>query len=201
MKGSLAKKFEYLNNPDYTKCFTWINRYLISYTLFPLLENLENIQKVIAESEATSSLRYLQGGYNDIKIVKKDGYWNYDKSEFDRVAPLLDDDDALEAIWKKEYSLTAITAADQFKSYEDLERRMNYVLGLGKTSSPTQSRAVMEQEDELDSYTQSPSREERVMEELEESYSRAKSPSLPKISQEDDDEDDALSYFQKLAED
>jgi hypothetical protein len=59
----------------------------------------------------------------------------------------------------------------------------------------------MEQEDELESYTQSPSREERVMEELEESYSRAKSPSLPKISQDDDDDDDALSYFQKLAED
>ena len=37
-------------------------------------------------------------------------------------APLLEDDDALEAIWKKEYSLAAVTAADQFKSYEDLER-------------------------------------------------------------------------------
>jgi hypothetical protein len=61
---------------------------------------------------------------------------------------------------------------------------------------------VVEQEDELESYTQTSSREERVMEELEESYSRAKSPSLPKISQDDDDDeaDDALQYFQRLAE-
>ena len=39
-----------------------------------------------------------------LKIRKVDGYWNYDKSEFDSAEPLLDDDDALEAIWKKEYS-------------------------------------------------------------------------------------------------
>ena len=162
---------------------------------------LNAMQPEFDDEDPINPFDFWQGANFKLKIVKKDGYWNYDKSEFDRVAPLLDDDDALEALWKKEYSLTAITAADQFKSYEDLERRMNYVLGLSKTSSPAQSRAVMEQEDELESYTQSPSREERVMEELEESYSRAKSPSLPKISQDDDDDDDALSYFQKLAED
>ena len=53
------------------------------------------------------------------------------------MAPLLDDDDALEAIWKKCYSLTATTASDQFKSYEELENRMNIVLGLN--ISPTRS--------------------------------------------------------------
>jgi hypothetical protein len=163
---------------------------------------LNAMQPEFDDEDPINPFDFWQGANFKLKIVKKDGYWNYDKSEFDRVAPLLDDDDALEAIWKKEYSLAAITAADQFKSYEDLERRMNYVLGLSKTSSPTQSRAVVEQEDELESYTQTSSREERVMEELEESYSRAKSPSLPKISQDDDDDDDsALSYFQKLAED
>jgi hypothetical protein len=161
---------------------------------------LNAMQPEFDDEDPINPFDFWQGANFKLKIVKKDGYWNYDKSEFDRVAPLLDDDDALEALWKKEYSLTAITAADQFKSYEDLERRMNYVLGLSKTSSSTQSRVVIEQEDELESYTQSSSREERVMEELEESYSRAKSPSLPKISQDDEDDDDALQYFQRLAE-
>jgi len=37
--------------------------------------------------------------------------------------------------------------------------------------------------------------------ELEESYARSKTPSLPVVTKEvDEDEDDALSYFQKLAE-
>jgi hypothetical protein len=162
---------------------------------------LNAMQPEFDDEDPINPFDFWQGANFKIKIVKKDGYWNYDKSEFDRVAPLLDDDDALEAIWKKEYSLSAITAPDQFKSYEDLEKRMNYVLGVGGTNTSTQSRAVAEQEEEYDSYMPTQSRETKVMEELEESYNRSKSPSLPKITSDDEDEDDALSYFQKLAED
>ena len=162
---------------------------------------LNAMQPEFEDETPINPFDFWQGANFKLKIVKKDGYWNYDKSEFDRVAPLLDDDDALEAVWKKQYSLTAITAPDQFKSYDELERRMNYVLGLGGTTSPTRSRAVVEQEDVLEEYEQSPSTQDRVVEELEQSYARSKSPSLPKITQEDEDEDDALSYFQRLAED
>jgi len=162
---------------------------------------LNAMQPEFDDEDPINPFDFWQGANFKIKIVKKDGYWNYDKSEFDRVAPLLDDDDALEALWKKEYSLSAITAPDQFKSYEDLEKRMNYVLGVGGTNTSTQSRAVAEQEEEYDSYMPTQSRETKVMEELEESYNRSKSPSLPKITSDDEDEDDALSYFQKLAED
>lgn len=160
---------------------------------------MEAMQPEFEDETPINPFDFWQGANFKLKIVKKDGYWNYDKSEFDRVAPLLDDDDALEAIWKKCYSLTATTASDQFKSYEELENRMNIVLGLN--ISPTRSRAVMEQEDEYESYSQTPTIENRVVEELEKSYVRSKSPSLPKISSEDDsDEDDALAYFSKLAE-
>ena len=161
---------------------------------------LNAMQPEFDDEDPINPFDFWQGANFKIKIVKKDGYWNYDKSEFDRVGPLLDDDDAMEAIWKKEYSLAAITAPDQFKSYEELEKRMNYVLGLGSTTSPTRSRAVIEQEDELEDFSQTPSVQDRVVEELEQSYARSKTPSLPKITQEDEDEDDALSYFQKLAE-
>ena len=161
----------------------------------------EAMQPEFEDETPIDPFDFWQGANFKIKIVKKDGYWNYDKSEFDRVAPLLEDDDALEAIWKKEYSLSAITAPDQFKSYEDLEKRMNYVLGVGGTTTATQSRAVVDQEDEFESYSAPVSRESKVMEELEESYTRSKSPSLPKITSTDEDEDDALSYFQRLAED
>jgi hypothetical protein len=161
---------------------------------------MEAMQPEFEDETPINPFDFWQGANFKMKIVKKDGYWNYDKSEFDRVAPLLDDDDAMEAIWKKEYSLTAVTAPDQFKSYEELERRMNMVLGLKSSSSPTQSRAVVEQEDEYESYSQTPTAESRVVEELEQSYARSKSPTLPVVNSADDDEDDALSYFQKLAE-
>ena len=126
--------------------------------------------------------------------MKKDGYWNYDKSEFDRPSALLDDDDALEGVWKKQYSLSAITAADQFKSYDDLKKRLDYVLGNKSTR-----KATVEEETEYDNYAATESKrvtEEEVFQKLEQSYT--KSQSVPEST--DDDEDDALSYFSKLAD-
>jgi hypothetical protein len=161
---------------------------------------MEAMQPEFEDESPINPFDFWVGANFKLKIVKKDGYWNYDKSEFDRVSPLLDDDDAMEAIWKKEYSLNAITAPDQFKTYEELERRMNMVLGLSPSSSPTQSRAVVEQEDQYESYNQPVNSETKVLEELEQSYARSKSPTLPTVTAVDEDEDDALSYFQKLAE-
>ncbi len=159
---------------------------------------MEAMQPEFEDETPINPFDFWQGANFKLKIVKKDGYWNYDKSEFGSVEPLLDDDDALEAIWKKEYSLAAVIAPDQFKSYEELDARLNAVLGL---QTPTRSRAVVEQEDDLEEYTQTPTAQDRVVEELEQSYARSKSPSLPIINSSDEDEDDALSYFQRLAED
>jgi hypothetical protein len=157
---------------------------------------LNAMQPEFEDEEPINPFDFWGGANFRLKIRKVEGYWNYDKSEFDRSGPLLDDDDALEAIWKKEYSLSAIVAPDQFKSYEDLEKRLKYVLG-----QKSAREAVQEQEDDYDSYAQTPSKEEEVIAELEQSFARSKSPSLPKIETPDEDEDDALTYFSRLAND
>jgi len=157
---------------------------------------LNAMQPEFEDEEPINPFDFWGGANFRLKIRKVEGYWNYDKSEFDSPSALLDDDDALESLWKKEYSLSAIVAPDQFKSYEDLEKRLKYVLGQKSARA-----AVQEQEDEYESYTQTPSKEESVIAELEQSFARSKSPSLPKIETSDEDEDDALSYFQRLAED
>ena len=90
---------------------------------------MEAMQPEFEDETAINPFDFWQGANFKLKIKKVAGFWNYDSSEFDSVAPLLDDDDALEALWKKEYSLTAVTAPDQFKSYQDLEKRLKYVLG------------------------------------------------------------------------
>ena len=159
---------------------------------------LNAMQPEFEDEEPINPFDFWGGANFRLKIRKVEGYWNYDKSEFDSASALMDDDDALEALWKKEYSLSAIVAADQFKSYEDLEKRLKMVLG-----QKTAARAVAEQEEVYESYNTKPvSKEESVMEELEQSYARSKSPSLPKVaSVPDDDEDDAMKYFQKLVDD
>ena len=156
---------------------------------------LNAMQPEFEDEEPMNPYDFWTGANFRLKIRKVEGYWNYDKSEFDSPAPLLSDDDALEALWKKEYSLSAIVAPDQFKSYDDLQKRLNYVLG-----QKNAARAVAEQEEVYDSYVQTPTKEDKVVEELEESYRKSKSPSLPVVTSSDEDEDDALGYFQKLVD-
>ncbi len=77
---------------------------------------------------------FWEGANFKLIIRKVDGFTNYDKSSFMDPSPLLKDDKALEALWKSLPSLKAVVAPDQFKSYDELKRRLYVVLGLDKTA-------------------------------------------------------------------
>jgi|TARA_R100001463_G_scaffold80744_3_gene135214 hypothetical protein len=148
---------------------------------------LAAMQPEFEDESPINPFDFWQGADFKLKIRKVDGYWNYDKSEFDSPAPLLDDDDALEAIWKQEYSLAEFTAPTSFKSYEDLERRLNQVLRV------KQQRMVQDESFEDESEGRGNFNDADI------TLSNAKKASAP-APVKDEDEDDALSYFQKLAE-
>ena len=137
------------------------------------------MQPEFEDEEAIDPFDFWQGANFKLKAKNVAGYRNYDSSEFTAVTPLLDDDDALEAVWKKENSLKEFVDADQFKSYDDLKKRLEYVLGSKRPTS------TIEEED-----TDRGAAEELVT---------AAVSTTPSSVNEDDD-DDALSYFQKLAE-
>ena len=140
------------------------------------------MQPEFEDEEAIDPFEFWQGANFKLKAKNVAGYRNYDSSEFAAVSPLLDDDDALEGLWKKQYSLAEIVAADQFKSYEDLKKRLEYVLG---SKRPAQDPDVFEEDNDRG--------------EAEELVTAAVS-APPTTSTVDKDEDDALSYFAKLAE-
>jgi hypothetical protein len=133
---------------------------------------------------------FWQGANFKLKLKKVAGYWNYDSSEFDKIAPLLDDDDALEALWQKQYSLSSLVAADQFKSYEDLEKRLKMVLG-AKPAARRYNEETDNEDNDRGSYSPDFNRAKQTVE-----SAVASTP----IASASEDEDDALSYFQKLAE-
>jgi hypothetical protein len=139
------------------------------------------MQPEFEDEEAIDPFDFWQGANFKLKAKNVAGYRNYDSSEFTAVTPLLDDDDALEGLWKKESSLQEFVAADQFKSYEDLKKRLGYVLG-NKTT-------VREDVETVDEDDDRGSAEQLVTAAV-----------TSKPSPVEDDEDDALSYFAKLAE-
>jgi hypothetical protein len=152
------------------------------------------MQPEFEDEDPINPFDFWAGANFKLKIKKVAGYWNYDSSEFDRQSALLDDDDAMEAIWKKEYSLAELVAPDQFKSYDELKKRLDYVLG----NAPSRSRVNEDLEDESEgrgSFTP----------DFKSSTPPASSDggfNDPDItpSNTSEDEDDALSYFAKLAE-
>ena len=77
-----------------------------------------------------------EGANFKLKIRNVEGYRNYDKSEFADKSALLDgDDEKLEELWKKEFSLKEFTDPSNFKSYEVLKAKLDKVLGFDGGSS------------------------------------------------------------------
>ena len=150
------------------------------------------MQPEFEDEEAIDPFDFWQGANFKLKLKKVAGYWNYDSSEFAASSPLLDDDDALEALWQKQYSLTALTAADQFKSYEDLDKRLKMVLG----AKPPARRY----DEELENESEGRGSFSPNFETSKPPAADFNSPDITPTKSADSDEDDALSYFQKLAE-
>jgi hypothetical protein len=132
---------------------------------------------------------FWQGANFKLKAKNVAGYRNYDSSEFASQGALLDDDDAMEAVWKKQYSLSELVAADQFKSYDELKKRLEYVLG-----NKSSRRQDPEVEDEEDYRGPAPS----LTEDLRTELSNLKPTRSAQVVEDEDD--DTLSYFARLAE-
>jgi len=151
--------------------------------IFDKLNEAMNPQ--FADEEAVNPFDLWAGANFKLKIRNVEGYRNYDKSEFDRIKPLLDDDEALEGIWKKEYSLQEFLDPKNFRSYEELKEKLNRALS----------------EDSFLGGNNKAETEEIPWDETP--APKQKAAAAPKIqeasSYEDDDDDAALDYFKKLA--
>lgn len=140
------------------------------------------MQPEFEDEEAIDPFDFWKGANFKLKAKNVAGYRNYDSSEFASPDALLDDDDELEAIWKKQYSLEEFTKQDQFKSYDELEKRMNAVLNPNQTRRAV-APEVFDEEEEIQT---------KSIEQIKEE-SRV-------VSSASDDDDDVLARFQRLAE-
>lgn len=130
---------------------------------------------------------FWEGANFKLKIRKVEGYQNYDKSEFDSPSPLSEDDDEMERIWNSQHKLQEFLKPENFKTYEELKSRLEFVLELG---SDTMANVHNTNVREANFKPQEPVVEVVKPKTVEED-------STPWSSDEDDDD---LSYFEKLAE-
>ena len=139
---------------------------------------MEAMQPPFPDTDPINPFDFWEGANFKLKLRKVDGYWNYDLSSFDSVTPLSDDEDFLESIWEKEYSLSEFTAPSNFKTYDELKTRLDMVLsGVTKTGTV-----------------------ETLMENEPTAPAKVNTKPAPAPTVSTDDADDSMSYFEKLAE-
>ena len=152
----------------------------------------EAMQPEFEDEQAIDPFDFWQGANFKLKAKNVAGYRNYDSSEFAASGALLNDDDALEAIWKKQYSLADFMSPSEFKTYEELKKRLDSVLG--KTS-----KRMDEEVEEEEEYTRGSTRE--LTDDLRSELNSLQPTRRASAPVEDDEDDDALNYFARLAED
>lgn len=154
--------------------------------IFEMLK--EAISPAFEDEQAINPFDLREGANFKIKIRKVDGYWNYDKSEFDAVGPLFDDEARLTQVATSAHSLSEIVAPSEFKTYDELKEKLDRVLGLSGAVSTSTAESIAEDQEEVPWSNVS----EAVADE----------PVVPSVDStlESESDDDAMDYFKKLAE-
>lgn len=136
----------------------------------------EAMQPQFADEKAINPFDFWKGANFKLKIRKVDGYWNYDKSEFEGVTPVASEDANIKAIWAKQYPLKPFVDPSNFKSYEELKEKLNRII-MGTRSTETVETVDLPQQ----------------------TNGQVKSTNVVN-SKPASEEDDTLSYFSKLAD-
>jgi len=131
------------------------------------------------DEQALNPFDFWDGANFNLRIRKVQGMVNYDKSDFAAPSPIAKTDKAIEEIWKQEHSLEEFIAPDQFKSEEELSKRLARVLNDGTRSAAPQTTAASPMASEASSAPVAAPTSEPVSESTE----------------------SAMDFFRKMAED
>ena len=89
----------------------------------------EAMNPAFEDEEALNPFDFWKGANFKLKIRKVDGFWNYDKSEFEGAAQLHEGDDAkLEEVYNNLHSLQEFIEPKNFKTYDELKEKLHKVL-------------------------------------------------------------------------
>lgn len=145
------------------------------------------MQPQFEDEEPTNPFDFWKGANFKLKIRNVEGYRNYDKSEFDPMTAIAESDDDIESIWNQQHLLQPFVDPKNFKSYDELKKKLDMVLKGSPVASMTADK-LSENRMDVEPTAEAPK-------------PRSAPAPIIKSSSADEDEDDTLSYFARLAED
>ena len=136
----------------------------------------EAMQPAFEDETPINPFDFWKGANFKLKIRKVDGYWNYDKSEFEGVSQIKENDEDIKSIWSKQYPLNPFVDPSNFKTYDELKEKLNRVI-MGQRNTETVENVDLPP------------------------HTTTSVPSGSDVkSTPASDEDDTMSYFSKLAD-
>lgn len=135
---------------------------------------------------------FWEGANFKLRVREVEKYPNYDKSEFAQPSELCDgDEEKILEIANQQYWLGEFIAPNQFKSYGDLKKRFEQVMGVSETSTSAE-------EDALD---ETPKESPKVKSEPKSAPAKEEKKIVEKTNKVISDDDDEMSYFKGIVDD
>jgi hypothetical protein len=151
---------------------------------------MDVMQPQFEDEKPVNPYDFWEGAEFKVKIRKVEGWVNYDKSEFGAISQFMGGDEAkLEEVYNECKPLSAFADPKNYKTYDELKARLLKVLG---ETRPTKTA----EEIDLSKSAEAP-KQKSMPAKSERNYQDDDSPVPAEPAVEE--EDDALSYFDKLA--
>jgi hypothetical protein len=148
---------------------------------------MDKARPTFEDEKPVNVFDFWEGANFKLRMRKKDGYANYDESVFMEPSEIGDDEDIVR-IANAQHKLSEFTDRKNFKSYDELKKKLAEVLS-GDSFAGKSAAEMAAQEDRP------------VMEAPEPKSAPAFVPkaSKPAPAAMDDDDDDVMAYFEKIA--
>jgi hypothetical protein len=141
---------------------------------------MDKARPTFEDEKPVNVFDFWEGANFKLRMRKKDGYANYDESAFMEPAAIGDDEEIVK-IASAQIKLSEFTDRKNFKSYDELKKKLNEVLS-GDSFASKSAAQIAEDEDRPVA-----------------SAPKIASKPAPAPKSVDEDDDDVMSYFEKIA--
>ena len=139
---------------------------------------MDKARPTFEDEKPVNVFDFWEGANFKLRMRKKDGFTNYDESSFSDPVAIASEDEEILDIAKKQYALKEFLDAKNFKSYDELKKKLEQVLS-GDSFASKSAAEIAEQEDRPVA-----------------AAPKIASKPAPKM---DEDDEDVMSYFEKIA--
>ncbi len=142
---------------------------------------MDKARPTFEDEQPVNVFDFWEGANFKLRMRKKDGYTNYDESAFAEPSAISSDDEAILKVANAQYKLAEFLDRKNFKSYDELKKKLEEVLS-GDSFAGKSAAELSEEEDRPVA-----------------AAPKIASKPAPSIASASDDDEDVMSYFEKIA--